>query len=47
MQTRPTCQRVMTYSGSCERDGDRFTATVTTKRHADGQPTVFGDDTEL
>ncbi|MCK1712499.1 MULTISPECIES: hypothetical protein [unclassified Bradyrhizobium] len=38
---------VMTYSGSCERDGDRFTATVTTKRHAEQQPTVFGSDDEL
>ena len=38
---------IMTYSGSCEVDGDRFTATVTTKRHTDGQPTVFGDDHEL
>ncbi|WFU14459.1 hypothetical protein [Bradyrhizobium sp. CB3481] len=38
---------VMSYSGSCEVDGDRFTATVTTKRHTDGQPTVFGDDQEL
>jgi hypothetical protein len=38
---------VMTYDGSCEVDGDRFTATVTTKRHAEGLPTVFGDDQEL
>ncbi|WOH63682.1 hypothetical protein [Bradyrhizobium sp. BWA-3-5] len=37
---------VMTYSGSCEVDGDRFTATVTTNRHTEGQPTVFGDDQE-
>jgi hypothetical protein len=28
-------------------DGDRFTATVTTKRHSEGLPTVFGDDLEL
>ena len=38
---------VMTYSGSVEVDGDRFTATVTTKRHTDGLPTVFGSDDEL
>ena len=38
---------VMTYDGTCEVDGDRFTATVTTKRHTEGLPTVFGDDLEL
>ncbi|WOH64125.1 hypothetical protein [Bradyrhizobium sp. BWA-3-5] len=38
---------VMTYSGSCEVDGAHFTASVTTKRHTDGQPTVFGNDQEL
>ena len=38
---------VMSYSGSVEVDGDRFTATVTTKRHTDGLPTVFGSDDEL
>ena len=38
---------VMTYDGTCEVDGDRFTATVTTKRHTEGLPTVFGDDQEL
>jgi hypothetical protein len=38
---------VMTYDGSCEVDGDRFTAVVKTKRHTDGLPTVFGDDSEL
>jgi hypothetical protein len=38
---------VMTYDGTCEVDGDRFTATVTTKRHTEGQPTVFGSDREL
>jgi hypothetical protein len=38
---------VMTYSGSVEVDGDRFTATVTTKRHTERQPTVFGSDDEL
>lgn len=38
---------VMTYSGSCHVDGDSFTAIVTTKRHTDGLPTVFGSDHEL
>jgi hypothetical protein len=38
---------VMTYDGSCEVDGDRFTAVVITRRHTDGRPTVFGDDQEL
>jgi hypothetical protein len=38
---------VMTYDGTCEVNGDRFTATVATKRHTEGLPTVFGDDLEL
>ena len=38
---------VMTYEGSCEVDGDRFTAVVSTRRHAEGRSTVFGDDREL
>jgi hypothetical protein len=38
---------VMTYDGTCEVDEDRFTATITTKRHTEGLPTVFGDDQEL
>ena len=38
---------VMTYDGTCKVDGDRFTATITTKRHTEGLPTVFGDDQEL
>ena len=38
---------VMSYEGSCQVDGDRFTAVVTTKRHTDGRPTVFGNDQEL
>ncbi len=29
---------VTTYSGSCERDGDRFTATVTTRGMPMGSP---------
>jgi hypothetical protein len=32
------------YSGSYEIEGDRFTATLTTKRVADGPTTVFGFD---
>ena len=38
---------VMTYDGNCEVDGDHFTATVTTRKHTPGLPTVFGDDREL
>ncbi|TWI68274.1 hypothetical protein IQ16_04118 [Bradyrhizobium huanghuaihaiense] len=37
----------MTYHGSCKVDGDRFTATVSTKRHTDGRATVFGIEDEL
>jgi hypothetical protein len=32
------------YGGSYELDGDRFTATVTTRRYAEGTTTVFGVD---
>ena len=35
---------IISYSGSYEVDGDRFTATVTTKRHSAGHDTVFGAD---
>ena len=36
------------YTGSYEQDGDRFTATLSTKRHTAGQPTLFGvDEVEL
>jgi hypothetical protein len=35
---------IMTYSGSCEVDGDRFTAIVSIKRHTEGHATVFGID---
>ncbi len=39
---------VITYGGSYEVDGNRFMATLTTKRHAAGQPSVFGiDEVEL
>ncbi|MEH2539318.1 MULTISPECIES: hypothetical protein [unclassified Bradyrhizobium] len=37
---------VMTYSGTCVVDGDRFTAAITTKRHTEGH-TVFGSNDEL
>jgi len=32
------------YGGSYEADDDRFTAVLTTRRHAAGPPTVFGLD---
>lgn len=35
---------IMSYSGSCEVDGDRFTAVVALERHTEGHPTVFGTD---
>jgi len=38
---------LMTYHGSCKVDGERFTATVLTKRHTDGRATVFGVYDEL
>jgi hypothetical protein len=41
---------IISYSGSYEIDGDRWTATVTTKRHSAGHDTVFGpgiDEMEL
>jgi hypothetical protein len=35
---------IMTYSGTCEVDGDRFTAIISIKRHTEGHATVFGAD---
>ena len=35
---------IFTYGGSYEIDEDRFTATLTTRRHSAGPPTVFGVD---
>jgi hypothetical protein len=35
---------IITYGGCYTVDGDRFTATLTTTRHAAGQPSVFGAD---
>ena len=32
------------YDGTYQVDQDRFTAVLTTRRHADGMPTVFGVD---
>lgn len=34
----------ITYGGSYQVEQDRFTAVLTTRRHADGPPTVFGLD---
>ena len=34
----------LSYSGSYQVDEDRFTAVVSTKRHAAGPPTLFGID---
>jgi hypothetical protein len=39
---------VIAYSGSCEQNGDHFTAVVRTRRYCAGQPSVFGiDEVEL
>ena len=38
---------LMTYHGSCKVDGDRFTATVSTRRHTEGRATIFGVYDEL
>ncbi|MGY3605240.1 MULTISPECIES: hypothetical protein [unclassified Bradyrhizobium] len=35
---------ITTYSGSCEIDGDRFTAILSIRRHTEGHATVFGAD---
>ena len=35
---------VLAYSGSYFQDGDRFSASVTTRRHTHGQPSVFDID---
>ena len=36
---------VISYTGSYAEDGDTFTATISTRRHATGQPSLFGIDT--
>ena len=38
------CDSFFTYGGSYQVDDDHFTAILTTRRHADGMPTVFGHD---
>jgi hypothetical protein len=39
---------VLIYRGSYQVNGDDFTAVVTTRRHAEGQPSLFGiDDLDL
>ncbi|WP_315742236.1 MULTISPECIES: hypothetical protein [unclassified Bradyrhizobium] len=35
---------ILTYAGSYETDGERFTAVIRTKRHTPGHRTVFGVD---
>jgi hypothetical protein len=35
---------VIAYSGSYVQTGDAFTATIATRRHAEGQPAIFGID---
>jgi hypothetical protein len=35
---------VLAYSGTYFQNGDQFSAAVTTRRHAQGQPSVFGID---
>jgi hypothetical protein len=38
---------IMLYSGSCEIDGDRFTADLVAQRHTEGRLSVFGSDGDL
>jgi hypothetical protein len=38
------CDTVLSYTGRYEANGDRFTAVITTRRHAPGHPSVFGVD---
>jgi hypothetical protein len=39
---------VLAYSGSYQVNGDDFTAAIRTRRHAAGQPSLFGvDDLDL
>jgi hypothetical protein len=35
---------VLTYTGTYEKDGDRFQAVIRTKRYASGHLTLFGPD---
>ncbi|MGJ4947223.1 hypothetical protein [Bradyrhizobium sp. HKCCYLS20291] len=34
----------LSYTGTYEAEGDRFTALLRTRRHAPGQPSLFGPD---
>jgi hypothetical protein len=38
------CDSILTYHGTCEVDGERFTALISTTRHTEGHATVFGAD---
>lgn len=39
---------VLSYTGHCEQMGDQFKATIATKRHSAGQPSIFGiDDVDI
>jgi len=35
---------IMSYDGTVEVDGDRFSAVLTVRRHTEGHATVFGTD---
>jgi hypothetical protein len=39
---------VIAYAGSYQENGDHFTAAISTRRYAEGQPSLFGiDDLDL
>ncbi len=38
------CDSIMSYHGTCQVEGDRFTALLSTTRHTNGHGTVFGAD---
>src|SRR5262245_13923612 len=38
------CDSIMNYHGTCQVDGERFTALLSTTRHTEGHATVFGVD---
>jgi hypothetical protein len=35
---------VIAYSGTYFQNGDKFSASITTRRHSPGQPSIFGID---
>jgi hypothetical protein len=35
---------MLSYAGSYTQDGNAFTASITTQRHTEGQPSIFGID---